>query len=284
MSKIKISVIIPIFNEEKNIIDCLKSLDNQNVNDFNFEVIVIDDGSKDSSLKLVNSFVPKNYKISVLKQKHKGPAMARNYGALNASGEILVFIDADMTFHKDFLVNLTKPIVNKKFNGTTSIDEYVSNFSNKWARCWNLNEGILDEKRHKNSNIKKHTVFRSILKSEFDKVGGFSIGGYTDDYTLSKKLGYKAEVVQKAIFYHKNPDTLKEVFYQSKWAAKRKYKLGILGEVITLIKVNFIFSLLIGIYKATLYKEKSYILFKIVYDFGTVIGLYEYKIFGKGSK
>lgn len=283
MPKIKISVIIPVFNEEKNIIDCLQSLEKQLIS--NFEVILVDDGSFDNTINIINQYKSKNYKLNILLQKHKGPALARNLGVLSAIGEILVFIDADMTFDKKFLQNLTRNIIDGCSKGTTSIDEYVSNWNNVWARCWNINEGINDNKRHKkNINNQKNKVFRAILKLEFERVGGFSKGGYTDDYSLAAKLGYEADVVQNAIFYHKNPDNLKEVFLQSKWAAKRTYKLGFWGELIAIIRANVIFSLLVGIYKAVKYKEVNYVFFKLIFDFALIIGIYEYKIFGSYTK
>lgn len=282
MQKVEISVIIPTYNEEDNILFCLRSLDKQTTK--NFEVILVDDGSKDNTLVKALEFKPKNYKLIVLTQKHDGPALARNLGALKSKGKVLVFLDADMTFDKLFLKNLTSKVILGKSKGTTSIDEFVSNYNNRWAKCWNINEGIINNKRHRQQVVTDHLVFRCILKSEFIKVGGFSKGGYTDDYSLSNKLGYKAEVVKDAIFYHKNPDSLKEVFLQAKWSAKRKYKFGFIGELYALIRANIFFSILLGFYKSVKFKEFSFIFFKIVFDFGITLGMYEYKIFSKGSK
>src|SRR5258708_287940 len=104
--------------------------------------------------------------------------MASNLGAKQAKGKILVFVDADMTFHPNFLQKLIEPILKEKAQGTFSKDEYVSNWENIWAKCWNINEGLPPKRRLPLSKPNHQKVFRSILKSEFDRVGGFSKGGY----------------------------------------------------------------------------------------------------------
>src|SRR5689334_10974235 len=121
----KISVIIPIYNEEKSIKDCLESLDKQSFRDF--EVILIDDGSTDKTSVILLNLKITNFKFQILKQNHLGPGVARNLGAKNAKGEILVFVDADMIFDKDFLEKLTEPIRVGKVIGTFSKEEFVVN-------------------------------------------------------------------------------------------------------------------------------------------------------------
>jgi glycosyltransferase involved in cell wall biosynthesis len=278
----KVSVIIPTYNEEKVIKDCLESLFLQSYKDM--EIIVIDDGSKDNTLNILSE-MKSSTKINVLKQAHKGPGMARNLGALSAKGEILVFIDADMTFDEGFIKDLVKPIIDSKSKGTFSKNEIVSNFENVWSRCWNINQNWENKKRLPKNYPDTQKVFRAILKSEFDKVGGFSKGGfYTDDWTLSEKLGYEAEAVAGAKYYHQNPDNLEEVFSQSKWSSKRSYKLGVLGYLIALIRATLPVSVLIGVIKSVKHKNMSFLVFKIIYDLGTFIGVTSYMLSGKGAK
>jgi biofilm PGA synthesis N-glycosyltransferase PgaC len=288
----KATVIIPTYNEEKVILECLLSLNKQTLKDF--EVIVVDDGSSDNTVQLLEKFQTSNYKLQILRQNHQGPAMARNLGAKYAKGKILVFVDADMIFSRDFLQNLVKPIEQKQTTGTFSTEEYVSNWNNVWARCWNINSN-LPEKRRLPLNYPDHQkVFRAILKSEFDKVNGFSKGGYTDDWTLSEKLGYEAVNAPDAIFYHKNPDTLKEVYKQAKWIGKREYKFGIIGTLFALLRSSFPISLITGLFKAKkefgipfhrdVLRYDQFIVFKLVYDFGIFVGILEMLITHKTAK
>lgn len=288
MKKNKLSVVIPVYNEEKQILDCLESLGNQTYSEF--EIIVIDDGSTDKTLDYVNNLsrvtkktTDNKMNLSVLRQDHLGTGAARNLGAEKAKGSILVFVDADMTFKKNFLEIITKPILKGKSMGTSTKSEYVVNRKNLWAKCWNINEGWPEKRRHPKYTDKKDKVFRAILKSEFEKVGGFTPGGYTDDYTLSNKLGYKADVT-KAVVYHKNPDSLVEVFAQSRWAAKRRYKRGYLGLYLSLMRASLPLSVLIGGWKSFIKKQPAFLLFKIVYDLGAFIGILSYVLTGKGQK
>ncbi len=280
----KVSVVIPTYNEEKTIRDCLTSLAKQNYKEV--EIIVIDDGSTDrtvASVLQINQLT--NQSINLLRQKHQGAGAARNLGVKHAKGEILVFVDSDMTFHKDFIKNLVRPIIDAKTIGTFSKEEYLANKDNVWARCWNINRGLPPEKMHIENYPNIQKVFRAILKEEFGKAGGFDEkAGYTDDWSLSEKLGIEAVAAPGAIFYHKNPETLSEIFIQSKWMAKRRYKLGALGSLVALIRVSFPISLIVGMLLATYYMLPEFFVFKIVSDFGAFIGILEYLILGKISK
>ncbi len=278
----KVSVIIPVYNEANYITSCLKSLEKQTLQDF--EIIVVDDGSSDGTEKRVKDFMLKSSNLKLLTQNHMGAGAARNLGASVALGDILVFVDGDMTFEKHFLKNLVRPIVGGKTNGTFSNMEYVANWDNRWSRCFNINEGWLPKRRHPKNYPSTQKVFRAILRSEFIKVSGFTPGGYTDDYSLSDKLGYLASNVPNAIFYHKNPETLSEVFGQAKWIARRSYKFGYFGMGITLIRTSLPFSLIIGTVKALLNKTSLFIVFKIVYDAGIFFGILHYVISGRGAK
>jgi glycosyltransferase involved in cell wall biosynthesis len=278
----KLSVIVPVYNEENVIYDFLVSLANQSLD--GFEVIVVDDGSTDKTLDILSELRFKNYDLRILKQNHKGAGAARNLGASKATGDILVFVDADMTFDRNFLKNLVSPIISGKAKGTFSKEEYVSNWDNVWARCWNINENWQEKRRHPKNYPDKQPVFRAILKSEFDKVGGFTPGGYDDDWSLYRKLGFLAENAPGAIFYHKNPDNLKEIFNHAKWVGKRNYKMGFLGYVVALLRASFPFSLLIGIYKGIKNNNLRFLIFKIVYDFGISLGVLEMILKGRMSK
>jgi len=279
----RVSIIIPTFNEESVIVDCLESFSKQTYK--NLEIIVVDDGSTDSTLQKLDKVGKMKSQVTLVHQQHKGPGSARNKGVKKSTGQILVFVDADMTFDKDFITKLVDPIVKNKTKGTFSKDEIVSNWNNIWARMWNINEGWEDKKRHPINYPNKQKVFRAILKSEFEKVGGFDLGGeYNDDWSLSEKLGYKATVAKGAKFYHQNPETLSEVLKQAKWIAKREYKLGKIGVFVALIRASFPVSLVVGLVVAILKAEPAFLVFKTVFDFGIFIGILEYLIFKRGYK
>ncbi len=276
----KVSIIIPTYNEEEHIVDCLNSIKNQTYKDL--ELIVVDDGSADNTLNFVSNLNFNN--LIILKQKHMGPAAARNYGAQKSKGDILIFVDSDMVFDKKFVEKLIKPIIKNESKGTFSKDEYVLNWNNMWSKCWNINSNLPVKRRIPVDYPDTQKVFRAILKREFEKVNGFSKGGYTDDWSLSEKLDYEATLAQDAVYYHKNPEKLSEIYKQSKWIAKRDYKFGFFGQLYTLFVSSFVISLIIGIYKSIKHSNFYFLIFKIIYDFGIFMGITEMILFGKSGK
>lgn len=90
-----VSVIIPAYNAEKTLVRCLDSVSNQTYK--NLEVIVIDDGSKDLTLQLLQNYSKEhsNLNLQFYSIPNSGPASARNYGIIHASGEYIAFLDSD---------------------------------------------------------------------------------------------------------------------------------------------------------------------------------------------
>ena len=96
----KISVIVPVYNTEKYIEKCLKSLDDQTMKDF--EVVIVNDGSKDESERAIKNYMRRTrMNIKYLKKENGGLASARNYGVERASGEYISFLDSDDYLDKD---------------------------------------------------------------------------------------------------------------------------------------------------------------------------------------
>lgn len=278
----KISVIIPTYNEKDVLEKCIESLGFESHPEF--EIIVVDDGSTDGTFQILKNLKSSLHGFKFVKQNHKGTGAARNLGAKFTNGKILVFVDADMTFDKYFLAKLVGPIERGKVKGTFSKEEFVSNWGNVWAKCWSTNEGWETKRRHPKHYPDSQPVFRAILKSEFDRVGGFTPGGYDDDWSLYKKLGYEAVNAEEAIFYHKNPSTLVEVFNHAKWVGKRNYKLGSLGYLVALVRASLPVSLVIGAIYSIRYSLPPFVVFKIFYDFGIFVGIIGMLLTGRRSK
>lgn len=264
----KLSVIIPVYNEESCIEKCLNSLKNQTYH--NFEIIVVDDGSTDKTLNIV-----KKSNTPIYHQNHKGPGSARNLGAEKSKGEILIFVDADMTFDKDFLNDLTKPIRDGSETGTFSKNEFLDNKENIWARCWSINRNWPEDLLIPPDSPDTSPVFRAILKKEFLKVGGFDITGeYTDDWSLSRKLGKQAIATQGAKYFHSNPASVSEVISQARWFSTNMFLSGsFVRKIKSLIFYSLPFSIVIGFYKSIKKTTWQFIFFKIIFDFQVWISI-----------
>ena len=101
---IKVSVIIPVYNSEKYLYQCLESVTGQTLRDI--EIILIDDGSTDSSYEICEKFQGQDNRIRLYRQENKGAGVARNYGIQLATGEYLLFLDSDDFFELDMLQSL----------------------------------------------------------------------------------------------------------------------------------------------------------------------------------
>lgn len=91
----RLSIIVPVYNVENYLDECISSLFNQGLSTCDFEVLLIDDGSTDSSLSIANKWAGIHNNIRVLHQDNKGQAVARNLGLDSASGKNIMFVDAD---------------------------------------------------------------------------------------------------------------------------------------------------------------------------------------------
>jgi len=202
-----VSVIIPTYNEEEDIAECLESLKKQTYP--RIEVLVVDDGSTD----LTREVVEKYKGVRLLQQNHQGPGEARNFGAREAQGELLVLIDADMILFEDYVEKLTLPLRENRPNIIGTIESVQYNvIKSTMQACWG-NEVRLDELE----GLYSPTV-RGIARDDFLALGGFDKRyGYADDQTFFYKYDLRFYIIKGVKCYHKTPTTAWGVFKQSRW-------------------------------------------------------------------
>jgi len=165
---VKISVIVPAFNEEKFLGNCLLSLKGQDFKDF--EVIVVDNNSTDKTTEIA-----KKFGAILVSEKNQGVAFARNKGAKIAKGEILVFTDADTILPKNWLSRIKEEFERDKeliaFGG--SCEFYSGPISARLASKFFLKPFlILDKFFSGGFNLMGCNM--AIKKEMFLKVGGFN--------------------------------------------------------------------------------------------------------------
>jgi glycosyltransferase involved in cell wall biosynthesis len=95
MSGILLTYIVPVYNTEAYVLRCLQSIVNQGLNDSDYEVIVVDDGSIDGSKKIVEDFAAEHPQVHVFSQENSGVSTARNFALDQASGRYVQFVDSD---------------------------------------------------------------------------------------------------------------------------------------------------------------------------------------------
>nr|WP_299201949.1 glycosyltransferase [uncultured Brumimicrobium sp.] len=129
----KITLIVPVYNIEKDLSSCLDSILNQDFKDY--ELLLINDGSTDSSGEICNKYALKDNRIQVFHQENKGVSAARNLGLEWAKGEWICFVDGDDMIHSNSLSTLIKATENNRLemliarsfvykNGETKSERY----------------------------------------------------------------------------------------------------------------------------------------------------------------
>lgn len=122
----KYSIIIPVYNAEKTIDRCLKSIVNQDFKDY--EIILIDDGSRDKSLKICREWAEKDSRIKALHKENGGASSARNTGLDEAKGDYILFVDSDDYVADNYFDELEKH----------SADNALIVFTNYWETADSL--------------------------------------------------------------------------------------------------------------------------------------------------
>lgn len=259
-NKTLISVIVVAYNEAKHVEECLISIKNQSYP--YIELIVVDDGSTDGTRDIAIK-----YADLYLSQNHKGPGLARNLGAKYAKGKILVFIDADMYLSNDYVKNIIKPILENKSNATFTKEEYVANIENIWSKCFQIDNNLhgLNRIKYKKIFAKK---FRAIKKETFVKNNGYLINvGYGEDEVLKRA---ESIVAPNAICFHYNPDTLLDVYISARWMGRSKYVKRTYKNI---FRYSFLNSLSISYKKINHGAPFLFVIYKLVFDFGILMGI-----------
>ncbi len=116
----KISVVVPCFNVENYIDKCLDSIVGQSYK--NLEILLVDDGSSDSTGRKCDEWALRDKRIRVIHQENCGLSCARNKGIINATGSYISFIDSDDYLDKDFYEKLYKKKALLRFIGRSLLD------------------------------------------------------------------------------------------------------------------------------------------------------------------
>ncbi len=220
----KVSIIIPVFNGEAHIKECIEDLLNQNYPSDKIEIIIVDDGSTDRTLEMVN-----DYEICCIRTINKGPANARNIGIKAATGDILIFIDSDCMSHKNLVINhvlmhmfyqATDPSV-QIIGG--SIEGYNQNY---WSVCDDFCSWYKNHPRLPETQVFYHPTANMSITKHLGSVISFDEElRYAEDYTFCTnaiKKGYKIIFQPKAKVLHINRTTYKSFMGHAKnWASSQ---------------------------------------------------------------
>lgn len=214
----KISIIVPAYNEERTITQCIQSL--LKLDYPNYEIILIDDGSTDNTYQLANKMKATNLKV--IHQENKGKSQALNNGIQNSTGEIIITVDADTTIDKQALTRIADRFAtNKKIgalagNVKVKAEPRLINAlqSTEYATGINLT-------RKGQSVLGCVTIvpgpIAALKREAIQKVGLFSTDTFAEDFDLTLsilKKGYKIEYEEKSIAYTDTPKNTEDIIKQ----------------------------------------------------------------------
>ncbi len=204
----KVSVIVPIYNVEKFLNECVENILNQTYRDF--ELILVDDGSTDNCSSICDDLQKIDNRINVIHKANGGLSSARNAGIEVAKGELITFIDSDDLISEIYLEQLVFTYEQ------SSCDIVVSGISSSLkklnCRVTDKSKICLNNKALKyllKEKISTSACGKLFVKSLFDKIN-FPEGKIYEDYaTIPKIFGVANNValVDKALYYYRPNDT-----------------------------------------------------------------------------
>jgi len=294
----KVSVLIPIYNEEGSV---KKTLDSILITDYpknKFEIIVIDDGSTDNSLKIAKTFEKKGVKIFA-KKVNGGKGSALNYGLKKCKGEVFISMDADTMIEPQTVKNMIRYFKDKEVMSVTpAITTYKPTGILQRVQHAEYLLGLFLRKAFASVNAIHITpgAFSAYRKSFTDKYGGYDEDNITEDLELSMRIqyhNYKIENSPIAPAYTIPPRRFSHLLKQRRrwyvglmrnmWKFKKMFgskygDLGLFVLPVAWIMIFFsVFSLTCLFFK-TLFNVKKEILFlnSVSFDF---VNVYDFNLY-----
>lgn len=195
---IKLSIIVPVYNVEQYIRPCFESIFNQGLNDDEYEVIIVNDGSTDKSMEMIEDIISQHTNITIINQENQGLSVARNNGIKAAKGEYILMPDSD-----DMLIGKSlKPLLEKALE--TKVDLIVADFvkvdANQNSIKIHKNSFTIQEKTGfdlfmEDLNPHECFIWRTLYRREFllEKKIRFTPGVYCQDVPFTHEAYIKAK-------------------------------------------------------------------------------------------
>lgn len=256
----KVSVIVPVYNVEKYLKRCLDSLINQTLSDI--DIICINDGSKDSSLQILEQYAQKDSRIVIYNQENSGLSVARNTGLEHASGEYIGFVDSDDWVDLDFYEKLYNSAKNN--NADIAVADFIREHPNKKPKRLKLKEEkIYTTPEDKFMICKVHRegcVWNKIYRTEFIKSINLKFVPkmyYEDrDFTI-RSLYFSKKLVTTPNTYYRYFVNPKSIVNKRRNYIQDEHYILVRQQVLQFIKEHNI-KVPDGLYKAEIYRYKLF--------------------------
>jgi cellulose synthase/poly-beta-1,6-N-acetylglucosamine synthase-like glycosyltransferase len=217
----EVSVVIPCYNEEKNIAECLDYVYGLDYPKNKIEVIVVDDGSTDKTKDILEGYQKKNKNIHIIQGRHEGKSSSLNLGVKKASFDIILTIDADTVVEKDSLKKLVRPFSDETV-GATNGSCVAKNSNSVLAVFQKLEYHYNNLVRRSFSVLFRNGIwffgaFACYRKKVLEQIGYFKQDTMTEDMDTAMEIysaGYRTINVYDALGYTIVPSSIKPFFKQ----------------------------------------------------------------------
>ncbi len=226
----KLSIIIPVYNEKKTLPKLLKKV--ENVKGINKEIIIVDDGSRDGTRDFLNK-VKRKYKV-IFHEKNQGKGMAIRTGLKHATGDIVIIQDADLEYDPNDYHKLIKPIVEGKAKvvyGSRRLQKQKEEYANIGFYIGGIGLNFIANLLYPNLHITDEATCYKVFKADVIKNLNLKCKRFEFCPEVTAKLAKrKIKIMEIPISYH--PRSVEE-------GKKINWKDG-LEAVWTLLKYKFI--------------------------------------------
>ena len=203
----KISIIVPVYNCGKYLVDCFESIKNQDFEEESLEVIIINDGSTDNSLEIIKKYCEENKNWRYIDQANQGISIARNNGLKLVTSEYITFLDSDDTLPSDALKNLYSSI---KSNDADVVIGGLENFNSKavsknYTTKYLINKEGITYKNYKHLLDFVHSAGKLYKYSKVKNIEFIKDVKHEDNYyTGTIYLGdYKINMIDIVVYNHR---------------------------------------------------------------------------------
>ena len=240
MNSEKISVIVPVYNAEKYLEKCINSILNQTYS--NLEIILVNDGSKDKSLELMEKFKNQDDRIFIINKENAGVSSARNRGIEVASGKYVIFIDADDYIEKNMFEVLKDDLFKNNVDISMCGYRNIDINGNILYESKPMEEKYFDTKTFRR-NLFKDTYYRELICNKLFRLEIIKEHNirFHEDIHINENILFLLDFSKYAFRYSYGNEILYNFLYNTSGATHAKFnlkKVSVLSSYIRLLNYD----------------------------------------------
>ncbi|WP_167604644.1 glycosyltransferase [Maribellus sediminis] len=219
----KYTVIVAVYNRVDEVQELLQSAENLEFDRKNFELLFVDDGSKDGFQQFIEHYKSESgLNIKAIYQENKGPGEARNNAMKNALGEYYIYVDSDCMFPTHWLKEIDKEVVKSNYDAFGGPDTFHPSFSPllkaiNYSMTSLIGTGGTRGSKKSVGKFYPRSFNMGIHRKIFENIGGMNKLRHGQDMDFSQRIydaGYKVGLIPDAFVYHKRRTSLSKFYRQ----------------------------------------------------------------------